>query len=346
MAPDERGRLIAALPGGAADRLRQQMSYAPETAGAMMTPQVFSLSIDLTVQGAIAVLRRAPEETIYYLYVTDRDGKLAGVVSMRRLLLAGPREAIEGLVHRDVVTIPAHLDREEVARIMDQKGFLALPVVGPDGRLLGVVSHEQALNTIREEAFEDLQRMSGAGGDERALSPLPTVLRKRLPWLTLNLASAFAAAAVVGLFEGIIRQVTALAILMPVVSAVSGNAGIQALSVVMRGLALREIAPGNRWRVVAKEVLSGLCSGLWIALLAGSVAWIWLGVPELGLVIASAMVLNLAAASFLGATIPLALRALGRDPAQSSSIFLTTMTDVVGLGSFLGLASLLVRYAG
>ena len=344
MDPEGRGSVLRSLPEGDARRLQEQLAYAPETAGSMMTPRVLSLSVDLTVQEAISTLRKAPQETIYYLYVTDRERKLVGVLSTRRLLFAGPREPIESILQRDLVTVPAHLDREEVTRIMDQKGFYALPVVDPAGRLLGVISHDKVLDAAREEAFEDMQKMSGAGGDERALSPVPLVVRKRLPWLTLNLGSAFLAAIVVGFFQGVIREVTALAVLMPVVSAVSGNAGIQALSVVMRGLALREIAPGNRLRVVLKEALAGLSSALGIGLLAGAVAWGWMGNPGLGLVMAAATVVNVVAATVLGASIPLLLRTLGRDPAQSSSIFLTTLTDIIGFGSFLGLAALLLSF--
>jgi magnesium transporter len=346
MEPATREALMGGLPESTAQRLQQQMAYAPETAGGIMRPHALSLPIDLSVQGAISAIRRSGRETVYYLYVTDREGKLAGVLSKRALLLAGPREPIEGLVERDIVSVPPHLDREEVARIMDQRRLYALPVAGPDGRLLGVVSHEEAMEAVQEEAFEDLQRMSGAGGDERALSSPRVVVRKRLPWLTLNLGTAFLAAGVVGLFQDVIGAVTALAVLMPVVSAVSGNAGVQALSVVMRGLALREIAVGNRSRVVLKELAGGFLNGLWAALLAGLVTWLWFGVPGLGLVIAAAMVVNMVSAGLLGATIPLALRALGRDPAQSSSIFLTTLTDIVGFGSFLTLARLFLPLLG
>jgi magnesium transporter len=344
--PNVRAAVLEKLPEGRAGRLREQMTYAPETAGGIMVPRVLSLSIDLTVQEAITAVRKAPEESVYYLYVTDREGRLEGVLSMRKLLLAGPREPVRDLLHRDVVSVPAHTDREEVARVMDQKGFVALPVIDAEGRLLGVVSHEEALDTVRDEAFEDLQRMAGAGGDERALSPVHVVIRKRLPWLTLNLGTAFLAAVVVGLFEDVIARLTAVAVLMPVVSAVSGNTGVQALSVIMRGLAVREIGAGNRWRVLLKEALAGVCNGAWVALLAGLVAWAWFGRPGLGLVIGTAMILNMVAANLLGAAIPLILRALGRDPAQSSSIFLTTLTDVVGFGSFLGMAGILLRLTG
>ncbi len=177
MPVETREAVLERLPEPDARRLRDHLAYAPDTAGGMMTPGVLSLPVDLTVQEAIATLRKAPPETVFYLYVTGRDGKLVGVVGMRELLLAGPREPIASLVQGSVATVPAHTDREVVARIMDDRGLLALPVVDGASRLLGVVTHEQALEAAQEEAFEDLQKMAGAGGDERALSPLPTVVR-------------------------------------------------------------------------------------------------------------------------------------------------------------------------
>lgn len=342
MPSERREAVLANLPEGEARRLREHMAYAPDTAGGMMSPRVMSLSIDLTVQEAITVIRKTPRERVFYLYVTDRENKLAGVLSMRELLLAGAREKIETMLHKDVATVPPYLDREEVTRIMHQRRLQALPVVDAEGRLLGVVSGERAIAAVQAEAFEDLQLMSGAGGDERALSPVRTLMRKRLPWLSLNLGTAFLAALMVGVFENVIGKLTALAVLMPIVSAVSGNTGIQALSVVMRGLALREIGQGNRWRVILKEGSGAFLNGLVIALLCGAVAWLWFGMPRLAGVIALTMVVNMMAAGIFGAAIPLTLRALGRDPAQSSSIFLTTVTDVVGFGSFLGLAGWLL----
>ncbi|MCI0465155.1 MAG: magnesium transporter [Gemmataceae bacterium] len=335
-----REAVLAHLPEVEASRLRALVQYPPETAGGMMEPQVASLAIDLTVQEAIAALRRMPEETLYYLYVTDRDGRLLGVLTMRRLLLAGPQEPIERLVQRQIVTVPATMDREEVAALMRQRRLLALPVVDGEGRLLGVVKHDEVLDTVQEEAFEDLQKMVGAGGDESISSPLAMVSRRRLPWLCVNLLTAFAAAAVISLFEPLFAQITALAVLLPIVSALGGNGGAQTLAVVMRGLALREIMPGAvRW-LLYKEVLAGALNGLVVAVLAGLLVLAWSRNGGLALVIGLAMVVNMVTAGLAGAAVPLALKALGRDPAQSSQIFLTTITDIVGFTSFLGFATL------
>jgi magnesium transporter len=339
---DEAARetLLAGMSERSVRALRELLLYPAETAGGMMDTRISSIPVDLTVAEAIATLRKAPRSTLYYLYVIDRDGRLAGVLNMRELLLAMPRDPIASLVRREVVTLPATATREEVAETIGATRFVVLPVVDAEGRLVGVVQHDQALDAIREEAFSDLQRMVGAGGDERALSPVSVVVRKRLPWLYVNLLTAFVAAAVVGLFEGTIAQVTALAVLLPVVAGQGGNTGAQTLAVVMRGIALREVLPGSGARLVWKELQGAVVNGLAVAVGTAAVVLAWDGRLALALVIGLAMVVNMACAGFSGALIPLGLRALGRDPAQSSSIFLTTVTDVVGFASFLGFAVL------
>jgi magnesium transporter len=230
------------------------------------------------------------------------------------------------------------MTRQEVITLIRRHRFLALPVVDSDGRLVGVIKHDEALRAGQLEAFEDLQKMVGAGGDELALSPVSTVVKRRLPWLYVNLLTAFLAAAVVGAFEGTIQKVTALAVLLPIVSGQGGNTGAQALAVVMRGLALREIISGAAKRVIVKEALAGLFNGLAVAVGTAGAVWVWSRNYGLALVIFLSMIVNMVAAGLSGATIPLILKALNRDPAQSSSIFLTTVTDCVGFASFLGFA--------
>ncbi len=340
---DHREALLAALPSTEANQLRALLQFPADTAGGMMELQVVSLAVDLTAHEAIESLRRAPKEALYYLYVTDRENHFVGVLTMRELILAAPGEPISPLVRRDVLSVLPSTDREELATLMRQRRLLALPVVDEERRLLGVVTHDRVLDAAQQEAFEDVQKMVGAGGDESALSPLGTSIRRRLPWLCLNLVTAFAAAAVISLFEGLLAQITALAVLLPIVSAIGGNGGAQTLAVAMRGLALQELTPGTGKRFMAKEVLAGTVSGLTMAVLAGAAVWAWSRSPGLALVLALAMIVNLVVACLAGAAIPLALRALGRDPAQSSQIFLTTITDVVGFAAFLGFAALFWR---
>ena len=240
------------------------------------------------------------------------------------------------------------MDSEEVVQLMRERGFLALPVVDFEDRLIGVVRHTEALEASHEAAFEDLQKIVGAGADERALSPVRMVVKSRLPWLLVNLLTAFMAAAVIGMFEGIIAKVAALAVLLPVVAGQGGNTGSQSLAIVMRGLALREIIPGVKKRVIVKELTGGVINGVAVAIVTAVAVFGWRAFAGdsiqagggLSLVIGLAMIVNMAAAALSGAAIPLILRALGRDPAQSASIFLTTVTDIVGFASFLGFATM------
>ena len=218
-----------------------------------------------------------------------------------------------------------------------------MPVVDFDGRLLGIIRYDALVNAAKQEASENLQTMFGAGKEERALSKVSLAIRKRLPWLEINLGTAFLAAAVVGIFEDTIAKITALAVFLPVVAGQSGNTGSQALAVTMRGLALREIRARHWLRVARKEIMVGLLNGIAIALTTSVVVQIWTGSFGLALVIGIAMVLSMAIAGMSGAVIPVLLKALGQDPAQSSSIVLTTVTDVFGFISFLGLAKLFLE---
>lgn len=347
-----RESVLSTLPEDSARVLRELALYSADTAGAMMDPRVSSISIDLNAQQAISVIRRAPRESLHYLYVTTRDGRLSGVVSIRDLLLAGPRDPIAPLVSDKVVSIPDTMDQEEVLQVMQDRRFVALPVVDFDGRLIGVVRQVDMLQVGEEEAFEDLQRIVGAGADERALSPVSKVVKSRLPWLLVNLLTAIMAAAVIGLFEDTITQVAALAILLPIVAGQGGNTGSQSLAIVMRGIALREIVSGTKRRVIQKEFVGGLINGVAVAVATSLAVFLWrLAAGDsvssgvgLSVVIGLAMIVNMTAAAVAGALIPLVLQRLGRDPAQSASIFLTTVTDIVGFAAFLGFATLMMPW--
>jgi magnesium transporter len=340
-----RDLMLSGLDDRRAKRIRMLLTFPPDTAGAMMQTGITSLGIDLTASQAIAIIRRAPRSSLFYLYVTDREGKLVGVLHIRDLLLATPREPIAPLVHREITTVPATLSRGDLATLVRERNFVAFPVVDSEGYLLGVVKPSEIMDVIEQNVFGDLQKMVGAGGDERALSPILTVIRKRLPWLYVNLATAFLAAAVVGLFEETIAQVTALAVLLPVVAGQGGNTGAQSLAVVIRGMALRELVPGATRRLLVKEGVAAIINGAAIAIGTGLAVLLWDGRMALVVIIALAMVVNMTAAGLAGAVIPLFLRAMGQDPAQASSIFLTTVTDVVGFASFLGFAALMLPTA-
>ena len=296
---------------------------------------------NLTVEETIRQIRSLGKQgPLYYVYVTDDKNRLEGVLSMRDLVLADPHESIESVMLKDVVSVPARWDREEVLKLASQHSYLTIPVVDRSRHLLGIIHSKSFVRAAEEEASEDIQKMFGAGGDEEATSTVFFSIRKRLPWLYVNLLTAFLAAFVVGLFENTIARITILAVFLPVVAGQGGNAGAQTLAVVIRGLALGEIESRLTRRVIWKETCLGILNGISVGVVTGIVGYLWKGNPFFGLVIGLAMIVNMAVACISGAGIPMAMRSLGWDPAQSSSIILTTITDVIGFFSFLGLATL------
>ena len=245
--------------------VEQLLAYPPDTAGGIMTTEFMSFGADLTVEEAIAEIRRlhSGTETLYYLYVVDRSGRLSGVVSLRDLILAATATKLYDLAATSVVSVHAAVDREEVAQLMNP--YLALPVVDDDRRLVGIVTVDDVVDVMQEEATEDIQRLMGASGDEKVDSPWGYSFGKRLPWLQINLLTAFVAATVVGAFEDTIARVTALAVFLPIVAGQGGNTGAQALVVVVRGLALGDVRPRAVARILLRELSLGLVSGLAVA---------------------------------------------------------------------------------
>lgn len=338
---ETRARYLAPLNPEIVRELTELMAFPPDTAGQMMDPRIVAYPAELGAREALTRLRRGKARALREIYVTDADGRLSGRVEMQDLALAEPNQKLADLARRDTAAVQSLMPREEVVELLEQHRLPALPVVDVEGRPVGVIHQAGLLNALQQETSLDIQTMVGASKDERALSKVPFAVVKRLPWLEINLLTAFLAASVVGLFESTIAKFTALAVLMPVVAGQAGNAGAQALAVTMRGLALREISVRHWLRVVFKEINVGLLNGLAIALTTGVAVYFWSGSYGLALVIASSMVVSMIAAGFSGAIIPIALTRLGQDPAQSSTIVLTTVTDVVGFLSFLGIATLL-----
>jgi magnesium transporter len=275
------------------------------------------------------------------LFLVDEDGKLSGRVEIQDIAMSLPEVRLQRIARPIVAAVMDVAPRQEVVEKFEQNRLPALPVVNLSGRLVGVIHQSALVTALQEEASLDMQTMVGVSKDERALSHTWFAVTKRLPWLQINLATAFLAAAVVGLFEETIAQVTALAVLLPVVAGQSGNAGAQALAVTMRGLALREISARHLPRVVWKEVNVGVLNGVAVAAVCALAVWLWSGSIGLVAVISISMVVAMVVAGFSGAAIPILLKRLGFDPAQSSTIVLTTVTDVVGFFSFLGVATLL-----
>jgi magnesium transporter len=341
--PEIRAQYMAPLNPEIAKELDELMHYPPNTAGQLMDPRVMAFRADMGAREALTRLRRSKARALREIYVTDEEGRLNGRVEMQDLALAEPNQRLADISRPIVSAVQNLTPREEVVEILEQYKLPVLPVIDVNGRLVGVIHQAGLLTAMQEETSLDIQTMVGVSKDERALSKVPFAVIKRLPWLQINLLTAFLAASVVGLFEGTIAKFTALAVLMPVVAGQSGNAGAQALAVTMRGLALREIGARHWVRVVLKEVNVGLLNGLAIAITTGVAVFFWSHSFGLSLVIGISMVLSMIAAGFSGAIIPIALTRMGQDPAQSSSIVLTTVTDVVGFLSFLGIATLMAQ---
>lgn len=339
MPEDTRVAILGALPQHISTDIGPFLEYAEDSVGMLMDVQFFALPEDLTVEEAIQQIRTHATQRLNEIYIIDRRQVLVGVLSLRDLFLASPKKNLAVLMKRELPTIHPLENQEQVVEICNEWKVLTIPVTDLDGRLLGIISSQDIIQVEKEEATISMQTMVGASKDERALSPPGFAIRKRLPWLQINLLTAFLAAFVVGMFEETIAQFTALAVLLPVVAGQSGNTGAQALAVVMRGLALRDIRPSQWLRVTLKESYVALVNGVAVAATTGTAVFFWSGSWGLTMVIAVSMVISMVMAGFSGAIIPIILRSLKQDPAQSSSIILTTVTDVAGFFSFLGLAT-------
>jgi magnesium transporter len=336
---DRRNSRLGELGMAESKELLELMSYPADSAGGIMDPRVMTFRPESTVAEVVKRIRSVRRRQIASVFVIDEERKLVGAVALQNLVPARPSDNLHGLAQKPAVSVQATASREEVLEVLNLSKAASLPVTDFEGRVIGVIRQDALIAATRAEATVDVQTMVGASRDERALSTVSFAVRRRMPWLQVNLGTAFLAAAVVGLFEGTIARFTALAVLLPVVAGQAGNTGSQALAVTMRGLALREIRTRHWLRVSVKEVLAGAVNGVAVALVTALAVYVWSDSLGLTGVIAIAMVASMAIAGLAGASIPIILAGLGQDPAQASSIVLTTVTDVVGFLSFLGLAT-------
>jgi magnesium transporter len=341
VAAERRARVLAAVAPARREEVESLLDYPEDSAARRMTTRVLAVESSTTAAAAIDAFRRHGDvEDVFYLYVVDGEWRLTGVVPIRRLVGAPPDRPIGELALRDPIAIPASADQEEAARLVAQHDLLALPVVDADGRLLGAITVDDVIDVLSEEATEDMYRMAGLSESDRILSPFKRSVGMRLPWMLLNLATAFLAAGVVGLFSATIDRIVALAAFMPVIAGMGGIGGTQALTVVIRGIALGEVEFSTAQRAIRKELAVGATVGAATGVLTALVALLFNGNPWLGLILFLAMLLNLAVGGLAGAAVPLALRRLGVDPALGSGVLVTTFTDVIGFFVFLGLATL------
>ena len=308
--------------------------YQDDSAGALMDARLLYFRPEMTVAEVINILRSRPHGMYRKIYTVDDDNHLHGIVDMEDLALADRDETLSTIERHNPGSIDANTTREEIVTYFERHKMTDLPVVDIDNRFIGVLRYHVLVGAALEETSVDVQTMVGVSKDERALSPARFATLKRLPWLQINLATAFLAASVVGFFEDTIAQFTALAVLLPVVAGQSGNTGAQSLAVTMRGLALKEIYPRMWPKIVLKEFNVGLMNGIAVAITTGLGVYIWSRSTGLTIVIMTSMVLSMVIASVSGAIIPVMLTVSGQDPAQSSSIFLTTVTDIGGFFQF------------
>ena len=335
--------LMQKKPAGA--DVGELLEYPEKTAGRIMNPKVFALSEDVTAAEAIAALQGSRDvEMVFYLYVIDARRHLVGVVSLRRLLLVPPGTPLKRIMTTDLISVRVDVNQEEVARLVASYNLLAIPAVDEENKLVGVITVDDVIDVIKDEATEDVYRLAGLASDDRIFTAPSDSLRKRLPWLIVNLATAFIAASVVKIFEGTIGVVTSLAVFMPVVAGMGGNAATQTLAVIVRGIALGELTWSNSRKALLKEAAVGVGNGVACGLVGALVVWLMQGNPFLGIILGMAMIINMFVAATAGTLIPLALRAMKVDPALASSVFITTLTDVFGFLSFLGLGALFIRY--
>ncbi len=335
-----RDDLLAGLARAEAREWRALMQHPTDSAGRLMDPRITVFHPDMKAEEALEWLRSVRQrQRVLDLLIVDSEGRLSGTVPLQEVVLAEPETTLMSLIKGGPAAVSASTTREEIVETLERHKLTSLPVVDYDNKPLGILRLNEMVSAVEEELSADLVSITGASKEERTLSKVSFAIRKRLPWLQINLATAFLAAAVVWVFEDTISRFTALAVLLPVVAGQSGNTGAQALAVVLRGLALREITLRHWPQIVTKEFATGLVNGLGVALVTCAGVYVWSGSPGLVFVIGLAMVLSMAIAGVAGAMIPVLLARMGQDPAQSSSILLTTVTDICGFFSFLGLAT-------
>lgn len=342
---EEADKILDLMETEKSEEVQELLEYREGTAGRLMSPQFIAVSEGATVAEAIEHIRKSKTgDDAFYVYVVDAHAHLVGLVPLHRLLTADPATPVRLIRNEDVECVTVDTDQEEVARLVQRYDLIQVPVVDASRRLLGTISVDDVIDVIHEEATEDIQRLGGVPGDEAVLDPPQTVLVKRLIWRLVNLGTAILAASVIGLFESSIQELAILAVFMPIVASMGGIGTTQTATVVVRGIALGELTRSVLWRVLSKELWLGATTGVTTGALMALIAYLWKGQVLLSLVLGVALLFNMVVAAVVGTLIPIALKAFRVDPAIASSVIITTFTDVFGFFSFLGLATLLLRF--
>jgi len=349
---DEQQQVLDAIPVGDRTQIEEGLSYPEDSAGRLMQREVVTIPTFWNVGETIDFLRKSADRDdgegenelptqFYDLFVVDPSHKPVGTIPLSRILRTRRPVSVTDIMETEMKLLPVTTDQEDVAFVFRQRDLVSAPVVDDGGRLVGAVTIDDVVDVIDEEHEEDIMFLGGVKEDDLYDATLDTT-RARFMWLLINLGTAILASIVIGLFDATLEQMVALAVLMPIVASMGGNAGTQSLTVAVRALAMKELTSTNAVRVIGKEALVGVFNGVLFAVLIGIVVWLWFGSVGLGVVIGLAMIVNMFVAGLAGTTIPLALDRMGIDPAVASSVFLTTLTDVVGFFVFLGLAALLL----
>jgi magnesium transporter len=357
MEPDEAADVLGDLPPERvaealaemedAEEVIPLLGYPDETAGGLMTTSFIALRPHTTAEQAIEFLRQISpeEESPYYLNVIDQTRKLVGIVGLRDLVIAEPSARVETFMNPDVVSVPAGTDQEEVARLMVRYDLAAMPVVDLHGILKGVITYDDLMDVLEDEATEDIYRLANVPDPDLSIdSPISLSIRRRLPWLFFNALTAFFASWVISQFESIIAQVAVLAVFLSVVAGLGGNTATQSLAIIVRAIALGELELHDAWRTIIKEAITGLLQGISVGAVAGLGVFLWKGNLWIGLVLGLALTGNMFVAGIIGSMVPLGLKALKLDPALASSVLVTAVTDIVGFALFLTLAVKFLPY--
>lgn len=343
---DRRDPILTHVEEGHRQRIERIRMYPAESAGSLMTNEMMTLPDDMTVAEAIEQIRSQADkhEFIFYVYVVNDAGTFVGVVPIRRLITARADTPLKEIMVVNPVAVKATDDQERVANLTARYNLLAVPVVDDTFKLLGVITVDDVIDVLTEEATEDMYKMQLLSDEDRVYSPVSKSIKRRLPWMFLNLGTAFLASTVVGIFEATIQEVVILAAFMPVVAGMGGNGGTQTLTVITRGIALGELGYSEGMRTIGKQVIIGVVVGAGIGVAAGLIAWAWKGNPFLGVVLFLSMIVNMSIAGFAGAAVPILLKFLNQDPALGGGVIVTTFTDVFGFLAFLGLATVFLEY--
>jgi len=344
--PEDQARaILAEIEPDESQDLKNLLKYEEDTAGGIMQSELVSVPSDSTINDALKAVIQASEEieNVYNVFVVDKDNTLFGTVPLQKLITAKRTSPVTESVDKDIPSVQTDIDQEEVARMFEKYDLVSLPVVDTGNHLLGRITIDDIVDVMEEESSEDIYRIAGLDEDDTVFNEPMESVKRRLPWLYLNLITALASALVIGFFEDTIRMVIALAVFMPVVAAIGGNAGSQTLTLIVRGLALGEVTFDNAKKALYKQIVVGIVNGMAVGIVIGIIAFLWKGMPVLGVVLGLAMIINVFVGTLIGTLIPLSLKWMKADPALGSHIFVTAFTDAFGFLSFLGLATIFLK---